>query len=173
MLIEKIQIVLKNIKPRKLMIQFGVLLIIIYTIRSCQQVGMVEGMAPMIKDRLLSGELVELKQYRGKPVLIYFWATWCPICKLVNNNIHRIAKDHAVITIAYWPESENEVKQMLQSENLMMPVIVDMDGEWGKLYGVRGVPSSFILGPQGVIQFSEVGYTTEMGLRFRLWWAGK
>jgi len=133
----------------------------------------VNGEAPIINDRLLTGEMVDLKKYRGKPVLVHFWATWCPVCKLENNNINSISKDYPVITIAYRPESAGEVKEYMQDAQLSMPVIIDSMGEWSEQYGIRGVPVSFILNAEGEIQFSEFGYTSEMGLRMRLWWAGK
>ena len=163
----------KKINHIRFAIQLGILLIIIFSIRSCQLAGAVSGKAPIINDRLLTGERVDLKKYRGRPVLVHFWATWCPVCKLENSNIDSIAKDYPVISIAYWPESESEVKEFMQDEQLTMPVIVDSMGEWGKQYGIRGVPVSFIVDSAGNIQFSEFGYTTEMGLRLRLWWAGK
>jgi len=163
----------KELHLPRLVIQLGLLLLIIFSIRSCQLAGTVSGEAPIINDRLLTGEMVNLKKFRGEPILVHFWATWCPVCKLENSNINSIAKDYPVITIAYVPESEKEVKEFVRDERLSMPVIVDLMGEWGKLYGIRGVPVSFILDPDGNIQFTEFGYTTEMGLRLRLWWAGK
>jgi len=163
----------KKINPPSLLVQLGLLLLVIFIIRSCQQSEVVNGVAPVINDRLLTGEMVDLKQYRGKPLLVHFWATWCPVCKLENSNIDAIAKDYPVITIASWSESEDEVKEFMSNENLGMPVIVDADGEWARLYGIRGVPISFILDPLGNIQFIESGYSTEAGLRLRLWWAGK
>ena len=164
---------IKNINTSRLAIQLAALILIIFVVRSCQLAGTASGVAPIIIDKFLTGEAVDLKQYRGKPVLVHFWATWCPVCKLENSNIDAIAKDHPVITIAYWPEGEKEIKEFMQNEKLTMPVIADMMGEWGKQYGIRGVPVSFILDPDGNIQFSEFGYTTEIGLRLRLWWAGK
>ena len=153
--------------------QVSLLMLVIFLVRSCQLAGTAKGVAPIIQDVLLSGEEINLKKYRGQPVLVHFWATWCPICKLSNSNVDNIAKDYAVITIAYWPESTNEIKDFMQTEKLSMPVIVDSMGEWAKQYGIRGVPVSFVLDPEGLIMFSEFGYTTEIGLRLRLWWAGQ
>ncbi|VAW54770.1 hypothetical protein MNBD_GAMMA07-2798, partial [hydrothermal vent metagenome] len=95
---------------------------------------------------------------------------WCHICEFENSNIANIAKDYDVITIASWSESATQVKAYLQKEKLNFPVIVDEDGEWAKVYGVKGVPASFVLDKTGVIQYIETGYTSEMGLRLRLWW---
>lgn len=154
-------------------IQIILFLLVLFIIRSYQLSGAAKGEAPIILDTFLSGESVDLKKYRGKPVLIYFWATWCPICKLVNDNIDSIAKDYPVISIAHLPDSTHQVADFMRDNSLSMPVIVDLTGQWGVNYGVRGVPVSFVLDAQGNVRFSELGYATETGLRLRLWWAGK
>ena len=59
-------------------------------------------------------------------------------------------------------------------ENNMKPdnIINDQSGSIAKLFGVRGTPSSFFVNTKGQIQFTEVGYVSTLGYRFRLWWAG-
>ena len=154
-------------------IQLIVLLLVIIAIRAYQLDGTAKGEAPNIIDRLITGESVDLRQYRGAPVLVHFWATWCPVCKYENSNIDSIAKDYPVISIAHLSESEQSVVEFMHTENLSMPVVADIKGKWGRQYGVRGVPVSFVLDSKGNIKFAEMGYTTEIGLRLRMWWAGK
>ena len=60
----------------------------------------------------------------------------------------------------------------MQKEGLNFTVIADEYGEIAKQWSVKGVPASFIIAADGNIRFVEVGYTTELGLRARLWWAG-
>jgi alkyl hydroperoxide reductase subunit AhpC len=52
------------------------------------------------------------------------------------------------------------------------PVVLDARGQLSGIYGVQGVPTSIIIDPAGNVRFVEVGYTTETGLRLRLWWVG-
>ena len=151
-------------------IQLLIIMIIYLGVRAYKLKDVITGEAPIIMGQLLDGKQVNLKQYRGNPVLVHFWATWCPVCKFENNNIANISKSLPVLTIASWSESGAEVSKYMKSENLQMPVLVDEDGEWAKLYGVKGVPSSFIVDGNGRIQFVESGYTTEIGLRVRMWW---
>ncbi len=66
-----------------------------------------------------------------------------------------------------------EVSQYLLEHSLHFPVIIDEEGDLARRYGVVGVPASFVIDGLGDIRFSEVGYTTGMGLRVRLWWAGQ
>jgi peroxiredoxin len=65
--------------------------------------------------------------------------------------------------------ADREVKAFLGENNIGFPVLVDNEGAIASRFGVTGVPTSFIIGPDGDITFTEVGYTTEWGLRFRLW----
>jgi len=130
------------------------------------------GEAPMINDVFMDGQPALLSDYRGKPVMVHFWATWCPVCKLENSNVAAIAKRYPVITIASWSESAAEVKDFMQQHQLHMPVIVDNDGEWAKLYGVKGVPTSFFIDADGRVRLVESGYTTWLGMALRLEWLG-
>jgi alkyl hydroperoxide reductase subunit AhpC len=66
----------------------------------------------------------------------------------------------------------NEVKQYMKEQGIDFPTLNDPDGSISAAWGVHAVPASFIIAPDGKIQFVEVGYTTEIGLRLRLWWAG-
>jgi len=154
-------------------VQFLLILAIYFSIRYWKSLDNIEGIAPVIHDITLSGENFDLREHKNKPLLVHFWATWCPMCQLENSNIASIAKDYKVITIASWSEGQTEVANYLKQENLALPVIVDESGEWAKLYGVKAVPSSFVIDGQGIIQFIETGYTTEAGLRLRLWWLGR
>ena len=60
----------------------------------------------------------------------------------------------------------------MQAEKLSFAVINDENGALSRSYNIRGVPVSFIVNKDNKIKFVEVGYTTELGLRSRLWWAG-
>ena len=82
-------------------------------------------------------------------------------------------KDYPVLTIAMQSGSVAEVAQVLQKRELDWPTLVDADGAITRQYGLPGVPGLVLLDTQGMIRFVEVGYTTEIGLRLRLWWAGR
>lgn len=160
----------KSLNWKSLLVQFVLVVLVVFVVRAWQHRDTVSGPAPMIRGQLLSGETVKLDDYRGRPVLVHFWATWCPICRFENDSINDIANDHAVISVASWSDGAEQVAQFMRENNLNMPVIVDEDGEWAKLYGVRAVPASFIIDAKGEIRFIETGYTSETGLRIRLWW---
>ena len=121
---------------------------------------------------LINGSSFTIAEFAGEPILFHFWATWCPICELENGTIQSISQDYRVISIAAWSEGETEVKTYMQDNQLTFPVMLHTSGELAKSFGVNGVPASFILDPNGEITFVESGYSTELGLRFRLWLSG-
>jgi thiol-disulfide isomerase/thioredoxin len=119
----------------------------------------------------MDGKTFSIAEFSGKPVMLHFWATWCPICELENGSIQSISEDYAVITVASWSEGKAHVEKYLQEKQLTFPVMLDNSGELAKEFGLAGVPASFIIDPNGEIKFVETGYSTEIGLRFRLWLA--
>lgn len=134
---------------------------------------LVSGAAPDFSARLLDGQQVRLSGFRGRPVLLQFWATWCPVCRLEAGSVAEIAREHAVLTVALEDSAPESIRAWLVEHGVEYPVVPDGEGYLASLYGVRGVPTSIIIDPVGNIRFVEVGYTTEWGLRLRLWWAQK
>jgi len=149
-----------------------VLLVLILGIRAWQQSGTASGPAPALAGELLDGKPVALAAFAGQPVLVHFWATWCPICRAEQGSIDALARDATVITVAMQSGSREEVVQFLRKEALSFPVLNDPDGVLAAQWGVRAVPASFIVDGAGQIRFLEIGYTTGVGLRLRLWLAG-
>ena len=130
-----------------------------------------KGPAPHFEETTITGMPVNLAK-TDKPVLVHFWASWCPICSLEHGSIQSISEDYNVISIAMDSGDENQLQQFMREKQMNYPVIADEDGRVARNWSVTGVPSSFIVAPDGEIKFIEVGYTTELGLRARLWWSG-
>ena len=148
------------------------LLVLIVGIRAWQQSGTASGPAPALAGELLDGKPVSLAAFAGRPVLVHFWATWCPICRAEQGSIDALARDVPVITVAMQSGDRDAVVQHLRKEELSFPVLNDPAGEIAAQWGVRAVPASFIVDGAGQIRFLEIGYTTGVGLRLRLWLAG-
>ncbi len=134
--------------------------------------GLPTGPAPAFRAETLEGVMVQVPAVRERPMLLHFWATWCGVCRLENPNIDAIAEDHAVVTIAMQSGSDLELEEVLANEGYKFEVINDELGVLAARYAVTAVPLSFILDRNGEIKFVERGYTTTLGLRLRLWWAG-
>lgn len=133
--------------------------------------SMVTGAPPPIVAETITGEPFELDRLHGKPAVIYFWATWCGICKAMKGSINAIAEDYPTISLALKSGNSADIAEYIQEQGINVPVVSDNTGTVGQRYGILGVPTAFILGPEGMVRFSTVGYTTEIGLRIRLWLA--
>lgn len=158
----------KNIRWKKHLLSISIFLLIFLIIRAYQLNDYVSGPAPIFSATSIEGNIVSLNQYRNKPVLIYFWATWCPICKFHKQTIEDLSQDYNVITVASWSEDIDEVRDYFSSTALKQATLYDPDGELAKRYGITAVPSFFILDEDGDIRFIERGFTSSVGLRLRL-----
>lgn len=142
-------------------------------IRLWQQRDMPSGAAPALQGLTLAGRSYSLPAHPERPVLVHFWATWCPVCRAEQGSIAAIAQDNAnVITVAMQSGRPEEVVRHMREQGIAFSVVNDEDGRISAAWGVHAVPASFIVASDGEIRFVEVGYTTEIGLRLRLWWAG-
>jgi len=165
--------VIKTIKSNKLLfISLQVLLLVsVYVgVKTYKQRDLVQDTPPLTAT-LLSGQTFNLQAQRDKPLLLHFWASWCPVCQLEQDTIESLSQDYSVVTVAMQSGEKAEVQHYMQTENLTFPVIVDPAGEISSRFGIKGVPISFILNREGKIVFVESGYTTSWGLQFRLWLA--
>lgn len=140
-------------------------------IRPFMQGDVAEGVAPQLTTESITGKEIHLKDYQGKPVMVHFWATWCPICEFERDGIENIAQDYAVINIATQSNDDEGLLTYANVHKMNADIIVnDFDGTLMKQFGARAVPATFIIGPTGKIEFVEVGYSTSLGLKARLWW---
>lgn len=166
------QVSARRRKWLKIALEVALVLAIFFGIRAYQQRDLVIGVAPPIDQATLAGTQFNLAGWQGAPALVYFWASWCPICAAQQDTIQTLASEHRVITVAMQSGDADAVRDYLREQEWPVPVIVDADGTLARRYGVRGVPTSFVLDAQGRIRFTEVGYTTAWGYRLRLWLAG-
>jgi thiol-disulfide isomerase/thioredoxin len=147
---------------------------VVVAVQLGQARGLPEGQAPALAGIGTDGKPLDLgevvKAANGKPVLVAFWATWCPVCKAEDGNLQSVAADHPVLTVAMQSE---RVAQHMQERGLSFVAIDDPDAALAAAWKVRGVPSHFVVDGAGNVRFRVVGYATSWGLRARLWWAGR
>lgn len=163
----------RSSKWRSIGIEVLLFVVVVVAIRAWQQRDMISGAAPDLQGITLAGQPYKLPAHPARPVLVHFWATWCPVCRAEQGSISAIAHDNPnVISIAMQSGKTEEVVRYMQEQGISFSTLNDPDGSIAAAWGVHGVPASFIIAPDGQIRFVEVGYTTSPGLRLRLWLAG-
>ncbi|MEN8178940.1 MAG: protein disulfide oxidoreductase [Pseudomonadota bacterium] len=162
----------KPLKRRVLgwVLEIILLLIAVYLLHLWQTRDTAAGEAPLLSGQTLSEEPFNLQDLHGKPVFVHFWATWCPVCQLESGTINDLVGDYPLITVAMQSGSDTTIQAYLDENELSFPVISDPDGLLASRWGVTGVPATFIIDAEGNIKFTEVGYSTSLGLRARIWW---
>ena len=111
--------------------------------------------APDFELKDIHGKPISLKQFKGKPVLLNFWATWCGACKEEMPSMQRLhdaAKDNGgfhVIAISIDRFNFKKVNKYAENLNLKFPVLLDPDRETRKAYFIRGLPTSYLIDSEG------------------------
>ena len=104
----------------------------------------------------LDGQTLSLKKYKGKIVLLDFWATWCPPCIAEMPNLKRIYakfqnKNFIIIGISL-DRGIAPLKSYISNENISWPQYFDNGGQIAKIYGITHIPTTFLIDGKGIIQ---------------------
>lgn len=136
-----------------------------FALLSYQQRNMISGEAPPLSGITTQGHPVTLEQ--GEVTLVYFWGTWCPICRVTSPMVNSVANEHRVISIAVASGSDNEINQFMAEHGYQFAVISDREAlhqDWG----ASVFPAIYIIDRQGQIRFKTSGATSSWGMRLRL-----
>ncbi|MSQ27190.1 MAG: TlpA family protein disulfide reductase [Dehalococcoidia bacterium] len=127
--------------------------------------------APEFTLQSLEGKPVSLSDYRGKTVLVNFWATWCPPCRSEMPDMQRLAQDHPddlVVLAVDLQEAPDPIASFAKQFGLTFPILLDTRGDVSQAFGVQSLPSSFFIDPQGRIASFNIGALNESAMRRRL-----
>ena len=117
---------------------------------------------------------VSTASFAGKPSVIYFWAPWCGVCEANSHNLaavrEAVGDDANVVSVALAFRGVEEVREFADRNN-SRPVLLGTNAVH-EAYAISAFPTLYVLDRDGRITSSVVGYTTELGIRARLWWAG-
>ena len=119
----------------------------------------------------LGQALASLRQRPDQAVALHFWADWCPICRTEEHSITRLHADWPVLTVAMQSGDHTAVARVQQQRGLPWNTVIDTRGTLTRAHGFTSVPGFAVLDARGQLRTPTVGYTTEIGMRLRLWWA--
>jgi TolA-binding protein/peroxiredoxin len=123
--------------------------------------------APEVKLQTLDGKEVSFSQQRGKVILLDMWATWCPPCRESLPHLEKMSTDASlaakglVVWAADQSEEKSTVEPFLKEKKFTFPVLMDEKGELSKAYKVTGIPTTVVIGRDGVVRDVFVGYGGE------------
>jgi thiol-disulfide isomerase/thioredoxin len=134
--------------------------------------------APNFTLQDLSGKEVSLSSYKGKAVLVNFWATWCGPCKLETPWLVELQKQYApkgfeILGIsaendnlakddkAGWAKDKAAIARFIQQEHMQYPVLINGDSISQTYGGLEVMPTSFYVDRKGVIVATQAGITSE------------
>ncbi len=125
---------------------------------------------PDLNLTLVNQSKLSLVSYsEGKPLILYFWGSWCPICKMESPVIDKLSKEYTVLTIAVNSGSDEDIKPYMKKRDLHFPVVNDKNGNLSTKFKVNTFPTLFTYNKKGLHTFTEVGYTTSISLKLKIW----
>jgi cytochrome c biogenesis protein CcmG/thiol:disulfide interchange protein DsbE len=130
--------------------------------------------APDFTTQTLDGTRVRLSQYRGKPVLLNFWATWCAPCQDEMPLIQRASDIYQgqgliVLAVNYQQTSTSSMKAYLRKVDARFPAVFDPAGQIAGAYGVNvGLPVSVFIDRSGTVSFIQLGQMSDAILQQQL-----
>jgi peroxiredoxin len=117
------------------------------------------------------GEELSLSDFRGKPVLLNFWATWCPPCRAEIPALEQASRQlegRAVILGVDVQESPGTVQAFMEEAGITYAVVIDPDAVVAHTYRIRAYPTTYFIDPRGVIVELYNGPMTEPLIFMRL-----
>lgn len=121
----------------------------------CKREGLAPGMYPpsFELERLSDGKKVTLEEYKGKIILLNFWATWCPPCIAEMPSLEKLYQankdnDFVVIGVAT-QDSKNDVQEFIDTSKISFPILLDPTGELTRKLEIGGFPETFLFDKEG------------------------
>jgi thiol-disulfide isomerase/thioredoxin len=109
----------------------------------------------------LEGEIHKLSDYKGQPVLLNFWATWCGPCRSEMPHLEEVYEEWKDKGLTFFAvnvgESSTDVTSFLDFFGFNMPVLLDSARTVSRKYGVSGIPTTYFIDEDGIIQKRIVG----------------
>lgn len=121
--------------------------------------------APTFSGYDLDGERVELADFRGRVVLVNFWASWCAPCRAEFPRLRAVHGERAAVLGVLYDDRSEPARAFVQEHGATWPTVVDPQGEIAQAYGVGpGIPVTWVIDAEGVARARHHGELTDADL---------
>ena len=119
-------------------------------------------------DQSGSGAPVDLGRFRGAPVLVNFFASWCAPCRAEAPALEMLSDRVKIVGIAYKDRANDTMSFLEQYGNPFAAIAMDVDGRTGIEWGVYGVPETYVIDADGTVKYRHAGPLTREVIDQRL-----
>lgn len=119
--------------------------------------------APDFELKTLTGETIRLSSFKGKKVMLNFWATWCPPCKAEMPEMEKFYKqgNKDLVILAVNIDPQNDVKGFAKKDDITFPILLDTDNQVNSMYQILSIPTTYFIDRNGIIQNKFTGSMTQ------------
>jgi cytochrome c biogenesis protein CcmG, thiol:disulfide interchange protein DsbE len=118
--------------------------------------------APMFQLPAIAGGTLDLATYKGRPIILNFYASWCAPCRLEHPQFLQLAKDSrfVVLGVAYRDDPAKTAAYLDELGNPYAATALDRQGAVGVQFGLAGVPETYVIGADGIVKHRHQGEVT-------------
>jgi len=147
-----------------LVIVIAIALVVLFLLpkeKRYEEIAAVGKPAPVFELKDANGNMWRLADLRGKVVFLNFWATWCTTCRSEAPYKESLfqkmqGRPFQMLGVLFRDEPSN-LPAYYRSQPLSMPVLISPENEMARLYGITGVPETFIIDKDGIVREKVVG----------------
>jgi len=118
----------------------------------------------------IDGREISLDEFKGKIVLLDFWATWCSPCQMTMPVVEKLSKEYPndmVLLAVNLQEPKGVVEKYAFEQALISQILLDEQGTVSAAYGAKAIPMQFLIDRSGIVRHIQTGYNSRMASQMR------